>query len=76
MTERPDSELPDHERRPETDLGAGITGEGGTTPEMGTDKPTIELGPGEDARQPTSDIEDPEPEDPNGPEVAYTPRSI
>ena len=26
--------------------------------------------------EPTSDIGDPEPEDPDGPEAAYTPRSI
>ena len=74
---RPDERLPEHERRPETDLGGGLTGAGGTAPETGRDRPVKHADPTsiiED--EPTSDIDDADPEDPNGPEAAYTPRSI
>ena len=76
MTERPNDELPEHERRPETETGGGITSKGGTAAEMGTDPWANDPDADGETRQPESDIEDPEPEDPNGPEVAYQPRSI
>jgi hypothetical protein len=57
---RPDDELPEHERRPETD-----------------DRPVKHADPESIVQdQPTSDIDDADPEDPNGPEAAYQPRSI
>ncbi len=74
---RPDERLPEHEKRPETDLGAGLTSAGGTAPETGRDRPITHADPESIVDdEPTSDIEDPDPEDPNGPEAAYTPRSI
>ena len=76
MTDRPDDQLPEHERRPETDLGAGVTGQGGTAPETRADRRAVEAGFDEDGPRPTSDAGDPEPEDPDGPEAAFQPRSI
>jgi hypothetical protein len=76
MTERLQSELPEHERRAETEVGAGITGQGGTAPETGEDRRAREAGLDERPDQPMSDVADDDPEDPNGPEAAYTPRSI
>jgi hypothetical protein len=74
---RPDERLPEHERRPETDLGAGLNSAGGTAPETGRDRSIKHADPDSIVDdQPTSDIEDQDPEDPNGPEAAYTPRSI
>jgi hypothetical protein len=73
---RPDERLPEHERRPETDLGAGLTTAGGTAAETGRDRSIKHADPESTVDEPTSDIEDPDPEDPNGPEAAYTPRSI
>ena len=74
---RPDDRLPEHERRPETDLGAGLTSVGGTARETGRDRPIKHADPESIVEdEPTSDIEDPDPEDPNGPEAAYQPRSI
>jgi hypothetical protein len=74
MTDRPDDQLPEHERRPQTDIGAGVVDAGGTAPERGTDRVRPAEPP--DAPQPQSDMNDPDPEDPNGPEAAYQPRSI
>jgi hypothetical protein len=74
MTDRPNDQLPEHERRPETDVGAGVVDAGGTASERGTDGARPVEPP--DARQPESDMNDPDPEDPNGPEAAYQPRSI
>ena len=77
MTDRPEDQVPEHERRPETDIGAGIAGEGGTAPETGADPRATDAGLDDEERpQPDSDIDDPDPEDPNGPEAAYQPRSI
>ena len=75
--ERPDDRLPEHERRPETDLGGGLTSAGGTAPETGRDRPLKHADPESIIDdEPTSDVDDPDPEDPNGPEAAYSPRSI
>ena len=76
MTDRPENELPEHERRPQTDVGGGIASKGGTAPEMGTDPWANDPDADGETPQPSSDIKDAEPEDPNGPEVAYQPRSI
>jgi hypothetical protein len=76
MTDRTEDRLPEHERRPETDIGAGIAGQGGTAPETRADRRVVDAGLDDETRQPTADIEDPDTEDPNGPEVAYQPRSI
>ena len=76
MTDRPSQELPEHERRPERDVGAGIAGEGGTAPETETDERAMDAGFDEEARQPRSDANDPDPDDPNGPEVAFQPRPL
>jgi hypothetical protein len=77
MTDRPQDQLPEHERRPETDVGGGIAGEGGTAPETRADRRAMDAGLDDEERpQPDSDIDDPDPEDPNGPEAAYQPRSI
>ena len=74
---RPDDRLPEQEQRPDTDLGAGLTGAGGTAPETGRDRPLKHADPESIIEgEPTSDIGDPEPEDPDGPEAAYSPRSI
>jgi hypothetical protein len=78
-TERPRDDIPEHERRPDTDLGAGIAGQGGTAPETGADRRAAEAGLDEDAPKRTTDIDDEgleEPEDPDGPDAAYQPRSI
>ena len=76
MTDRSRDQLPEHERRRETEVGGGITGEGGTAAEADTDRRTTGADLDEDRPQHTSDIGDPDPEDPNGPEAAYQPRSI
>ena len=76
MTDRTDDQLPEHERRRETDVGGGIAGEGGTAPETRADRRAMDAGLNEEAPQPDSDIDDADPEDPNGPEAAYQPRSI
>ena len=76
MADRPRDQLPEHERRPEKDVGGAITGEGGTAPETDTDRQAMDAGLDEDRPQHTSDIDDSDPEDPNGPEAAYQPRSI
>jgi hypothetical protein len=74
-TERPrDDELPEHERRDETSVGGGLMREGGTAPE--TEPRTPVADPTDVTKQPTSDLDDDEPEDPDGPEVAYQPKSI
>jgi hypothetical protein len=83
MTEerRDHEDMPEHERRPETGVGGGLTGQGGTAPEAEPGNGDRRTDPNEAVRQPTSDATDgdadePEPEDPDGPEVAYQPRSI
>ena len=77
MTDRPQDQLPEHERRRETDVGGGIAAQGGTAPETGADRRAMDAGLDDEERpQPESDIDDPDPEDPNGPEAAYQPRSI
>ena len=77
MTDRPQDQVPEHERRRETDVGGGIAGEGGTAPETSADRRAMDAGLDDEERpQPDSDIDDPDPEDPNGPEAAYQPRSI
>ena len=76
MTDRPSDQLPEHERRPERDVGGGIAGEGGTAPETEVDERAAQAGFNEDRPQHESDIGDSDPEDPNGPEVAVQPRSI
>jgi hypothetical protein len=76
MTDRPRDELPEHERRPETTLGGGITGKGGTARETGPDRRAAEAGFDEERPRPTSDIDDPDPQDPDGPKAAYRPRNI
>lgn len=78
--ERRDHEdMPEHERRPETGVGGGLTGQGGTAPEAEPDAEQLRSDPNEAIRQPVSDAADgdaDEPEDPDGPEAAYQPRSI
>ena len=76
MTDRPSDQLPEHERRPERDVGAGIAGEGGTAPETDADERAMDAGFDEEDRQPHSDADDEDPEDPNGPEVAFQPRPL
>ena len=76
MTDRPDDQLPEHERRPQTDVGGGITGAGGTAPETRADRRAMDAGLSEEVPEHESDIDDEEPEDPNGPKAAYQPRSI
>ena len=76
MTDRREDQLPEHETRPETTVGGGIAGEGGTARETAADQRAAEAGFDEDDRQPRSDANDDDPEDPNGPEVAFQPRPL
>jgi hypothetical protein len=76
MTDRPRDRLPEHERRRETEVGAGLTGQAGTAPETEEDRWSPDAFADEDRPQHTSDVDDPDPEDPNGPEAAFQPRSI
>ena len=75
-TDRPRDELPEHERRPETEVGGGIAGQAGTARETGPDRRAMDAGLDDDARRPASAVVDEEPEDPDGPDVAYQPRSV
>lgn len=80
MTEerRDHEDMPEHERRPDTGVGGGLTSQGGTARESGMDRAHDPADPNEAIRQPVSDLaeDDEEPEDPDGPEAAYQPRSI
>jgi hypothetical protein len=76
MTDRPIDKLPEHERRPERDIGGGVIDAGGTAPILEEDPRAAEVGFDEEGHQPESDIDDPDPEDPNGPEVAFQPRPL
>jgi hypothetical protein len=76
-SERPDEELPEHERRPETSSGSGLSGSGGTAPETSDDPRPRDVDREPDERErPTWDPADEEPEDPDGPDVAYQPKSV
>ncbi len=79
---RTDEDIPEHERRAETSAGGGLSGQGGTMPEP-ADEPRVDEGadryvlPGAHEARPSDDPDaEDEPADPDGPEVAYTPRSI
>ena len=76
MTDRTTDQLPEHERRPDKDVGAGIAGEGGTAPETGADQRAMDAGFDEEPRQPVSDTGDDDPEDPSGPGAAFQPRPL
>ena len=78
---RTDEDIPEHERRTDSSVGGGMTSQGGTTPETDEERRPAERGegytlPGAGQDRPAGDPDDDEPADPNGPEVAFTPRSV
>ncbi len=79
--ERIDEDIPEHERRIDASMGGGMSSQGGTMPETDQEPRGAEQGegymlPGAGQDRPAGDPDDDEPTDPNGPEVAFTPRSV